>query len=160
MDRKVAGRRFSVGFLFSLFVGSMSSKTRASTSSMDVDVSESVKSKKKLSWSEQESQEKPKVVSVKKTATETFTDLFWHLANIHPTVRLQATTSLVETLLTLQKEGQKSVQTKNGFTNVTDELDYALARLAKGMLSNRDAARQGFATALTEVRFILPLQWV
>jgi len=118
---------------------------------MDVDVSESVKSKKKLSWSEQESQEKPKVVSVKKTATETFTDLFWHLANIHPTVRLQATTSLVETLLTLQKEGQKSVQTKNGFTNVTDELDYALARLAKGMLSNRDAARQGFATALTEV---------
>jgi hypothetical protein len=121
---------------------------------MDVDLSESGKSKKKVSWTEQESPKKPKEQAkapATKSATETFTDLFWHMANIHPQVRLQATTTLVETLVNLEKEGKKSVQTKNGFTNISEELDYTLSRLAKGLLSNRDAARQGFATALSEV---------
>jgi hypothetical protein len=131
----------------------MSSKKQRASSSMDVDEPLDVKQKKKVSWGEGEVKKPVMKEKPTKSATESFTDLFWHLANIHPDVRVQATSTLVSTLVTLEKEGKKTVQTKNGFTNISDELDYALCRLAKGLLSSRDAARQGFATAFSEVRY-------
>src|SRR4051812_21381822 len=111
----------------------MSSNKQRASSSMDVDEPINVKQKKKVSWTAGEAKKTEVKVKPTKTATESFTDLFWHLANIHPDVRVQATSSLVSTLVTLEKEGKKSVQTKNGFTNISDELDYALCRLAKGL---------------------------
>jgi len=118
---------------------------------MDVDPKHGSAEKRKVSWTDKEVP-KEKTVEPTKSATETFTDLFWHLANIHPDVRNQATATLVETLLNIEKQGKKVAQTKHGFTNISDELDYALGRLTRGLLSSRDAARQGFATALSEVR--------
>lgn len=103
------------------------------------------------SW-EEKSKEVKRDSTPQSSGTEAFTDLFWHLANVHEEVRVRATTSLVETLVQLEKTGQRKASTKNGLTNSTEELDYALARLCKGLLSSRDAARPGFSTALTEVR--------
>ena len=131
----------------------MSSKRRPSTGAMDVDVPEKMEAKKKVAWSDSDGAKKEVKTSKAKSGTESFMDLFWHLANSHPDVRVQATATLIETLLGIEKKGSGSAQTKNGFHNISDELDYTLGRLVKGLLSSRDAARPGFATALSEVRF-------
>lgn len=120
---------------------------------MDVDVSTKPQTKKKVAWDNSSAATKEKKAVPAKSGNESFMDLFWHLANSHPDVRAQATATLVETLIGIEKMGTKSAQTKNGFHNISEELDYALGRLAKGLLSSRDAARPGFATAFSEVRF-------
>lgn len=130
----------------------MSSKRRPSSGAMDVDVSKKPQTKTKVAWDDSGAAAKEKKPVPVKTGNESFMDLFWHLANAHPDVRAQATATLVETLIGIEKKGTKSAQTKNGFHNISEELDYALGRLVKGLLSSRDAARPGFATALSEVR--------
>lgn len=132
---------------------------------MDVDAPAKHETKKKVAWDESSPVQKEKTPAPAKTGNESFMDLFWHLANSHPDVRTQATATLVETLIGIEKKGTQSAQTKNGFHNISEELDYTLGRLVKGLLSSRDAARPGFATALSEVRYILsnfPLEarWV
>lgn len=87
-------------------------------------------------------------------STQNFTDLFWHLANPSPDVRYQAVESLVETLVKCESsKSSKQTSTKKAqtFSKVSSETDYTLCRLIKGLLSSRDAARQGFGSALAAV---------
>ncbi len=65
-------------------------------------------------------------------------DQFWKLASLDQASRVQAARQLIESLSSPQKDDT--------------QLTYVLNRLVKGLSSSRDAARQGYALALTEVR--------
>lgn len=89
-----------------------------------------------------------------KSASELYLDLFWHLANVHEAVRHRAVFTMVKTLQEAEYKDPKSPTSKHGFTDMNETLSYTLHRLIMGLLSNRDAARQGFASALAEVRYM------
>lgn len=94
-----------------------------------------------------------------KTPTDKFFDLFWHLANNDKQIRIKACVSLLRTLLKATKNnnaanGDINLLNKKDserFNNVIPELSYTLVRLSKGLLSSRNAAREGFALAFSEV---------
>lgn len=74
-----------------------------------------------------------------------FRQSFWDLAVIDEKKRLKA----AEILLNFVKGKQQTDK-----QTPTRELNYAIDRLVMGLASSRDAARQGFATALTQVCFL------
>lgn len=71
-------------------------------------------------------------------APDTVLDQFWKLASLDQATRVQAAQQLIESLYGSYKKDET-------------QLAYVLKRLVKGLSSSRDAARQGYALALTEV---------
>lgn len=71
-----------------------------------------------------------------KSDNKTLLSHFWNLASLDETLRTRS----VVNLLTELKKTQKA-----------DDLNYTMQRLVKGLSSSRKAARQGFATALTQL---------
>ncbi|KDO24118.1 hypothetical protein SPRG_10906 [Saprolegnia parasitica CBS 223.65] len=70
-----------------------------------------------------------------------FLKVFWDLAELNVATRTAAVEAIVSHLRT---------------ANDADELNYTLKRLIRGLASSRDAARQGFSTALTAVLHAFP----
>ncbi|OQS03010.1 hypothetical protein THRCLA_04679 [Thraustotheca clavata] len=70
-----------------------------------------------------------------------FLKVFWDLAELNVSTRTSAVESIVAHLRA---------------ANNSDELEYTLKRLIRGLASSRDAARQGFSTALTAVLYAFP----
>lgn len=69
---------------------------------------------------------------------------FWDLAKPEAELRQEAASTLIQYL--------QEVQTKQSDAEeLSDDLEYTLKRLVKGLCSSRAAARQGFALALTEI---------
>ena len=73
---------------------------------------------------------------------EAFRQCFWDLASVKEQTREKATQQLTNILLEEQKKTPAD----------TKQREYALTRLIRGLSSSRDGARQGFSTALTQVR--------
>jgi DNA polymerase phi len=95
---------------------------------------------------------------------------FWNLASLEAKVREKATMTMIEALekseCQFQMNENDETHTSSSVSTVetaelmerkfSSELIYTLKRLIRGLSSPRDGARQGFATALTEViRMIL-----
>jgi hypothetical protein len=74
-------------------------------------------------------------------------ELFGSLGDLDVATRVKATTQLIKALQAKQ-EGQQTP---------SEDLNYALKRLVRGLSSYRDGARQGFALGLTEVHLRLSL---
>lgn len=98
-----------------------------------------------------------------KSPTDKFFDLFWHLANNDKHIRVKACVSLLRTLQKATKNRDENNNTKveilnnkasERFNYLVPELSYTLVRLTKGLLSSRNAAREGFALAFSEVNLI------
>ncbi|ETV73453.1 hypothetical protein H257_11590 [Aphanomyces astaci] len=70
-----------------------------------------------------------------------FLKVFWDLAELNPATRVAAVESIVQHL---------------NQANDAEELAYTLKRLIRGLASSRDAARQGFSTALTALLHHFP----
>ncbi|KAF0698815.1 Aste57867_10604 [Aphanomyces stellatus] len=70
-----------------------------------------------------------------------FLKVFWDLAELNPATRVAAVDAIVAHLTQ---------------ANDADELSYTLKRLVRGLASSRDAARQGFSTALTALLHHFP----
>lgn len=86
--------------------------------------------------------------------------LFGILASLDASERNAAALTLIKSLAVLQNAHKTDLDPMEG--EITEErLDqlchpevvYALKRLLRGLPSDREAARQGFSLALTEVRF-------
>lgn len=86
--------------------------------------------------------------------------LYWDLASIDPTVRQNASQTLIRVLADFQKDHESSLESRsNDLADTEEELDalcaadvsYAIRRLIRGLPSSRQGARQGFSLALTEV---------
>ncbi|TDH72158.1 hypothetical protein CCR75_000991 [Bremia lactucae] len=73
-----------------------------------------------------------------------FLNLFWTLAENDRNVRMQAVMQLLDHLKNSAKQ--------------ESEVQYALKRLVRGLASSRDAARQGFSTALSGLLAMFPKQ--
>lgn len=93
------------------------------------------------------------------TANERFMAVFWDLASLNPQARTEAASRLIKYLTSIQSSLTDASQTNKSNASSADsdpspfpELAYALKRLLRGLSSSRDAARQGFALALAEVR--------
>ena len=69
-------------------------------------------------------------------------ETFWALADISPAKRVQAAKELIISLRGVEDQSADS-----------QEMNYCLKRLVRGLASSREGARQGFAMALTEVSF-------
>ena len=69
---------------------------------------------------------------------------FWGLASLDPTKRISACQNLINELI-------KSQHKHNKQSEMCADLSYSVKRLVRGVLSSRDAARQGFALALVEL---------
>lgn len=94
--------------------------------------------------------------------------LYWDLASIDPTVRQNASQTLIRVLADFQKDHESSLESRsddaddNHLADTEEELDalcaadvsYAIRRLIRGLPSSRQGARQGFSLALTEVNSI------
>ncbi|CAK4152252.1 unnamed protein product [Aphanomyces euteiches] len=70
-----------------------------------------------------------------------FLKVFWDLAELNVETRVAAVDSIIAHLTQ---------------ANDSDELSYTLKRLVRGLASSRDAARQGFSTALTALLHHFP----
>ncbi|RHY26365.1 hypothetical protein DYB32_007696 [Aphanomyces invadans] len=70
-----------------------------------------------------------------------FLKVFWDLAELNPSTRVAAVESIVQHLTQ---------------ANDAEEMSYTLKRLIRGLASSRDAARQGFSTALTALLHHFP----
>lgn len=90
--------------------------------------------------------------------------LYWDLASIDPTVRQNASQTLIRVLADFQKDHESSLESRSDdddhhLADTEEELDalcaadvsYAIRRLIRGLPSSRQGARQGFSLALTEV---------
>ena len=66
-------------------------------------------------------------------------ETFWNLASLDQETRLKATKELLQN------------------TKTSQEIEYNLTRLFKGLSSSRDAARQGFALSLSQVLSLHPI---
>ncbi|KAJ3071598.1 DNA-directed DNA polymerase [Podochytrium sp. JEL0797] len=81
--------------------------------------------------------------------------LYWDLASLDATVRLQASSKLSSTLREIQEASPNPSTddiTKDSLETVySSEISYALKRLIRGLSSSRDGARQGFTLALAEL---------
>ncbi|CDS09480.1 hypothetical protein LRAMOSA10840 [Lichtheimia ramosa] len=86
--------------------------------------------------------------------------LYWDLASIDPTVRQNASQTLIRVLADFQKDHESSLESRsNDLADTEEELDalcaadvsYAIRRLIRGLPSSRQGARQGFSLALTEL---------
>jgi DNA polymerase phi len=75
--------------------------------------------------------------------------LYWDLASLEPMERWTAAQKLVEALKTHIPEVKEGATVES---LLTDESAYALKRLVRGLPSSRDAARQGFSLALSQVK--------
>jgi hypothetical protein len=74
-------------------------------------------------------------------------ELFGSLGDLDVATRVKTTTQLIKALQAKQ-QGQQTP---------SEDLNYALKRLVRGLSSYRDGARQGFALGLTEVHLRLLL---
>ncbi|KAI8894276.1 DNA polymerase phi-domain-containing protein [Globomyces pollinis-pini] len=85
---------------------------------------------------------------------------YWDLASIDPIKRNNATLLLIQALTTIQSNFNNEnslINDSNAMAeSLAPEVQYALKRLLRGLASSRDAARQGFAVALTELLILLP----
>eukprot|EP00727_Mastigamoeba_balamuthi_P002691 m51a1_g12419 putative DNA-directed DNA polymerase (1482) ;mRNA; r:756764-762611 len=81
-----------------------------------------------------------------------FLRFFWDLASLDKPKRVAAT----EGLVTYLDRAQSAEPTQQWHDGCSPELSYAVRRLVKGLASSRDAARPGFAGALTQARALLP----
>ncbi|DAZ97205.1 TPA: hypothetical protein N0F65_003836 [Lagenidium giganteum] len=68
-----------------------------------------------------------------------FLKLFWNLAESDVALRTEAAAQLVSDLLLKQSQAH---------AKFSEDVQYTLKRLVRGLASSRDAARQGFSTAL------------
>ena len=96
-------------------------------------------------------------------------DCFWKLASVETGTRERATLTLLDALrdsegkfrtLLPKNEGKTGYDSSEESLRLkfSSDLIYSLKRLIRGLSSSRDGARQGFATALTEVlRMILDI---
>ncbi len=75
--------------------------------------------------------------------------LYWDLASLEPMERQTAAKQLIEALKAHIPEEKEGATVES---LLTDESAYALKRLVRGLPSSRDAARQGFSLALSEVQ--------
>jgi DNA polymerase phi len=95
------------------------------------------------------------------TTTSTTLPLYWDLASLDPQTRTTAARTLISTLATFQTAFEESGGKTDATENDEDSLEatcapdvsYALKRLIRGLPSSREAARQGYSLALTEVPF-------
>jgi DNA polymerase phi len=82
-------------------------------------------------------------------------ECFWNLASLKSEVREKATLVLTEALCESERQFHANNHSKKKVASTEDafspDLIYSLKRLIRGLSSPRDGARQGFATALTEV---------
>jgi hypothetical protein len=86
----------------------------------------------------------PIVVDVGSSSTpKDYLSHFWSLAEIEPSVRVQAAECIVSTL-----KGLRSSSSEKDFQT---SMEYTLKRLVKGLKSSRGGARQGFSTTLCEI---------
>jgi hypothetical protein len=96
-------------------------------------------------------------------APDRFMNVFWDLASLDPSARNDAAVRLCKYLGSIQRalvnSGQLTLTSPTSQVGRHDpdaptfpELSYALKRLIRGLASTRDAARPGFALALSEVR--------
>ncbi len=80
-----------------------------------------------------------------------FLELFYEFARVETERRVHAAEELVRQLVEKQATSTEFDTSKGGFEGCFKELAYTLKRLMRGLLSGRDAARQGFALALHNV---------
>ena len=95
-----------------------------------------------------------------------FMQLFWDLAALKPELQVSAAQSLLHVLEAAQARTLTHPSTTDALQeggphpltgavhrprDFSDELDYAVTRLVRGLASSRDGARKGFSLALTEV---------
>jgi len=73
---------------------------------------------------------------LQKTDNKNLLSHFWNLTSLEEKQRLKSTIQIINELKTSDKE---------------EDLDYTVQRLVKGLSSSRKAARQGYATALTQL---------
>jgi DNA polymerase phi len=90
------------------------------------------------------------------TTTSTTLPLYWDLASFDPQKRTTAAQTLISTLANFQADfeenGGKAESTEDTLdANCAPDVSYALKRLIRGLPSSREAARQGYSLALTEV---------
>jgi DNA polymerase phi len=96
------------------------------------------------------------------TTTSTTLPLYWDLASLDPETRTTAARTLISTLASFQtafeETGAKTDTTENDEdsleVNCAPDVSYALKRLIRGLPSSREAARQGYSLALTEVSLV------
>lgn len=101
-------------------------------------------------------------ITKKPSVATPFLESFHRLTNVNQAIRIEALHALLNHLTTAQSSAEEA-SAKLG-TLLTDpslriccaDLTYAVNRLTRGLSSNRAAARQGFALALTEVLRIFP----
>jgi hypothetical protein len=98
------------------------------------------------------------------TANDRFMAVFWDLASLNPQARTDSAARLLKYLKSIETSISDN-GSKNGAASLAGndpaqfaELGYALKRLLRGLSSSRDAARQGFALALAEVRCFFDAQ--
>ncbi|GAB5585522.1 DNA-directed DNA polymerase [Umbelopsis nana] len=97
------------------------------------------------------------------TTTSTTLPLYWDLASLDPQTRTTAARTLISTLATFQTAFEESGGKTDATENDEDSLEatcapdvsYALKRLIRGLPSSREAARQGYSLALTELLGLL-----
>ncbi|KAJ2956399.1 hypothetical protein NQZ79_g7736 [Umbelopsis isabellina] len=97
------------------------------------------------------------------TTTSTTLPLYWDLASLDPETRTTAARTLISTLAsfqtTFEETGAKADTTENDEdsleVNCAPDVSYALKRLIRGLPSSREAARQGYSLALTELLGLL-----
>jgi hypothetical protein len=82
--------------------------------------------------------------------------LFWDLAALDADVRLRAASSLVSALQTPAPATEPAATAADLLARCAPETAYTLKRLLRGLASDREGARQGFAIALTEVQSLCP----
>jgi DNA polymerase phi len=93
------------------------------------------------------------------TTTSTTLPLYWDLASLDPQTRTTAARTLISTLASFQASFEENGAKTDVTETEEDTLDvacapdvsYALKRLIRGLPSSREAARQGYSLALTEV---------
>ncbi|KAH8550146.1 DNA polymerase phi-domain-containing protein [Umbelopsis sp. PMI_123] len=94
------------------------------------------------------------------TTTSTTLPLYWDLASFDPQKRTTAAQTLISTLANFQADfeenGGKADSTEDTLdANCAPDVSYALKRLIRGLPSSREAARQGYSLALTELLGLL-----
>lgn len=88
--------------------------------------------------------------------TSTTLPLYWDLASFDPQKRTTAAQTLISTLANFQAEFEENGVSADSTEDTLDatcapDVSYALKRLIRGLPSSREAARQGYSLALTEV---------
>ncbi|XP_070572411.1 myb-binding protein 1A-like protein [Ptychodera flava] len=79
-----------------------------------------------------------------------FLNTFWDLADSRDEKRVSGAVRLLDIVVTKQTEHENGTTSTEG-EDYCQELSYTLLRLVKGLASSRKGARQGYATALSEI---------